>query len=59
MTHPTRRNTRLARIAPLAFYVTIVLGWMADAVRFGAAELLWLAVWTVPAAAAYFWRMRP
>lgn len=56
--HVAKRERFAGRWAPAAFYVLNVSLWFLTGAVFGAWDLLWLAVWTVPALALYVWQTR-
>nr|MBS0020903.1 hypothetical protein [Gammaproteobacteria bacterium] len=54
--HVLKRDTAWGRWIPVALYGVHVVGWAATAGAAGASELLYLALFTLPAIVLYVWR---
>jgi len=54
--HVLKRNTAFGRWIPVILYSVNIAGALATAVAVGAADLLYLAVFPLPALVLYVWR---
>ncbi len=54
--HASKRETLLGRWVPVALYSLNLLLWIITATEAGRGDLLWLALFAVPALGLYLWR---